>query len=402
MFILMKTNVLIASLFLFFSLWSCNRNPESIPSIQRTVRYQLEGCKYDSLTASFCYGPTGKSRLQVNGTLKDSSRWEFAVPDSIYRMTSKVILGSFMPKGSFKDNARIWLHSGDSAVSVSVFDAFVFNESEDLFVKATFEKRDSFINTHRVNDTLTIVLQSFMFDLFVVENVHSDINLIEEMSIEFCSFRDSEHSEKSKALLLQEYLKIIKMNSHSRGLAYVVCQRASDFPNKEYLQQVYDAFSPDIQTCYFGEQMKRYISNFNFFPNNLRLKNCKTGQLEPIIMDHSKPTLIIYSASWCRPCHLLIPLLKKVYADLGSTINMTYVSLDEPESQPQWYELIAAEKIGWKSMLAKDKEQVEQVRQECVVGSIPDMTLVHTDNSMQKIDLRHTEDREMLYKLVGK
>ncbi|HEY5570257.1 MAG TPA: hypothetical protein VIK42_02155, partial [Bacteroidales bacterium] len=88
--------------------------------------------------------------------------------------------------------------------------------------------------------------------------------------------------------------------------------------------------------------------------------------------------------------------------DLGAEINMTYISLDEPDSRPQWYELMEKEQIHWRSMAVEGNLTVRQVRDNYSVTSIPNMTLVLPDKTRKVIDLRNEADKEWLYKLLGK
>ncbi len=374
----MKTNIIVSCLFFLLSSSSLVASPKDI-----SFRFELTGCKYDSLAAVLFYGPNPEGKdleYRVKGSSADGSDWTFTVPDSIYRMTSNLRLRDFMPGGFIR--FAIEGHSGSLP--------FVTDESVGMHIKASFISRDEVKSATMINDK------------FRIDNPTSEFTTGEIAPSSFCTFIDSKNPRKSKEDLLQEYLTVIKQNPQSRALFRKVYLSIAKFPDQESLQRVYNAFSTEAKATYYGLMIEKSVPFFKAFQLDVKLTNCKTKQQELVLSDFSKPNLLLFSASWCGPCHSAIPLMKQIYKDLGKDINMTYVSLDEPDSRSQWYELVEKEQIPWRCMAVEDNLTVRQVRDNYSVTAIPNMTLVLPDKTRKVIDLRNEADKEWLYKLLGK
>lgn len=123
-----------------------------------------------------------------------------------------------------------------------------------------------------------------------------------------------------------------------------------------------------------------------------------SANLEPIVKDSSKYNLVVFSASWCGPCHKQIPVLKEIYNDLHEYVDIVYVSIDEPETLEAWKALMRKEKIPWRSLLAVN--DVKEVQDKYGAKAIPLTLLVMPDGHKRRIDVRNEEDKEKLYRLV--
>lgn len=374
----MKRNSLVSGLFFLLSSSSLIASPKDI-----SFRFELTGCKYDSLAAVLFYGPNSEGRdfeYRVKGSSKDGSDWTFSVPDSIYRMTSNLRLRDFISGGFIRFATEG--HSGSLP--------FVTNESAGMHIIASFVRRDEVQSGTMTND------------IFKMDKPASEFTAVGTVPASFCTFTDPDNLQKSKEELLKEYMNTINEYPQSRALVRKVYLSMAKFPDKESLQRVYNAFSKEAQATYYGEMIGKSVPFFKTFQLDVKLTNCKTRQQELVLSDFSKPNLLLFSTSWCGPCHAAIPLMKQIYKDLGKDINMTYISLDEPDSRPQWYELMEKEQIPWRSMTVEGNLTVRQVRDNYMVTGIPNMTLVLPDKSRKVIDLRNDADKEWLYKLLGK
>uniref|UniRef100_A0A1I8A6E6 protein-disulfide reductase n=1 Tax=Steinernema glaseri TaxID=37863 RepID=A0A1I8A6E6_9BILA len=59
----------------------------------------------------------------------------------------------------------------------------------------------------------------------------------------------------------------------------------------------------------------------------------------PPSVDFSKPTLLYFSAGWCRSCRLFTPKLKRFYEGVNGEVNVVWVSRDKSsEDQLEYYE----------------------------------------------------------------
>jgi thiol-disulfide isomerase/thioredoxin len=176
----------------------------------------------------------------------------------------------------------------------------------------------------------------------------------------------------------------------------------SHFKSIDDAKKVYDNFSEENKSTWFGQSNGNFIKNFRKLYSsefeNVSLTNATTGLLEPIIFDSTKFNLIIFSASWCIPCHALIPTLINVYNDLNPDLQMIYISLDEYKTVDNWKKLLKEKGIPWRSLLSAG--HVKEIEDKYDAGGTPHMLLVYPDKSVKKIDLRVKKDKEKLYQLV--
>lgn len=195
---------------------------------------------------------------------------------------------------------------------------------------------------------------------------------------------------------IDQYLKIIERYPDSRFLTAQIAMNLQSYKIKEDLRKLYNVFSEIGRQTSWGKIIYDYIENHYTFPNTI-LPAWDSGELEPVVQDSIKFNLIIFSASWCRPCHEQIPLLKEIHADLKEKITITYISLDEPKSVNDWKNLMQKENIPWRSLLAADN--VKSIQERYYAKAIPYTLLVYPNKQVEIIDVRIKSDKDKLYSL---
>jgi thiol-disulfide isomerase/thioredoxin len=212
----------------------------------------------------------------------------------------------------------------------------------------------------------------------------------------FGFFNDPNNITKQYNTFLNEYITSVKENPHSVYFPTWLAITMSNFQSVEDIRQIYDLFSSEIKDSYFGKIINNYINLFSSKFENLNLPSWNTGLLEPIVIDSTKMNLVLFSASWCGPCHEMIPLIKEIYTDLKSKITITYISIDEPEYVMNWKKIMLKEEIPWRSLLAAD--DLTTVKKKYYIQSIPYALLIYPNGKLETIDVRKTKDKENLYK----
>ena len=197
---------------------------------------------------------------------------------------------------------------------------------------------------------------------------------------------------------LKKYIDFTKGHSNSHYLAAQLFSTLTFYKSRDDISKVFDCFSENNKQSYFGQKIKKYLTE-TFFENS-ELPTWDTGVIEPMITDTSKYSLIVFSASWCGPCHKQIPQLKKIYKELNDKLNLIYISLDEEETVNSWKKLMEREQIPWRSLLAA--KNVDYIKKKYTAQTIPLSILVYPGSYMETIDVRNNADLRKLYQMVEK
>jgi len=196
---------------------------------------------------------------------------------------------------------------------------------------------------------------------------------------------------------IAQCLEIIKKYPDSRYLIECVAENWTAFRTKESLQKIFAAFSKKTQQSEFGKIIDNYLKYYFTF-SNMKLPDCKNGNIEFLIQDSTKMNLIVFSASWCVPCRKEIPLLKEVYNDLKDKLEITYISMDEEKTADNWRKQMKEDSIPWRSLMAE--YDIKPVRAKYNPnGAIPFSLLVYPNRTVEIIDIRQADQKVKLYSL---
>jgi thiol-disulfide isomerase/thioredoxin len=364
---------------------------------------QLHGKKYDQLLlqASLPGKMSHGTSLKVfSGQSTDGYRWTFNIPDSINEETAVYYILTRHFDLATK-TAYYVEFKGLSENDPFTYD-YVYDEKnpvvEATYLETKFFKGEPGDGNSLAVDTSFVEGASLSRDIFKVDFKKKDTEL--ELSMKFSSFCfiDKDHYAASVA----EKDSISRRYPDSKYLMYQFYYISQDFNSIDDAKRIYDNFSDEAKSTWFGRECGNYIRNFSKLYSsafeNISLTSASSGKSEPMILDSTKYNLLIFSASWCVGCHALIPTLMDVYNDLNPDLQMVYISLDEYKTVDNWKKLLAEKNIPWRSLLAAGC--VKEIEDKFDAGTIPHMLLVYPDKKVKKIDLRIKEDKEELYKLV--
>ncbi len=121
--------------------------------------------------------------------------------------------------------------------------------------------------------------------------------------------------------------------------------------SKEELDKLLSLFNDEVQSSKQARSFKIEISNkYNGGPvDDLSLYN-GAGILKHSINKKKKINMLIFWASWCYPCLLEVPQLKKLFAKIDSTnFNMVSISLDSDTSA--WNKALKTQNMPWEQFL---------------------------------------------------
>lgn len=69
----------------------------------------------------------------------------------------------------------------------------------------------------------------------------------------------------------------------------------------------------------------------------MAVKHIKGSEIDSITSPENKISLVDFSATWCGPCKMLDPVLKKVSEDLSDRVDFYHIDVDEsPEASSQF------------------------------------------------------------------
>jgi len=384
-------------------LTSCGNGPlkTELPGIQK-ITLQLNGKKYDELYLKAML-PVPSHFLNVKifaGQSEDGHTWTFTIPDSINKMVDNYSI--LTQPFDFKTNTSYTIKFAGLSKNEQFF-SYIYDEKNPI-LEATYTETNQvkgvpgqgyFIS---VNDTFSSDGPSLSRDIFSVNFKAKDTEMELSMKFREFPFIDMDHYDISIA----KKDSISKLYPNSKYLMSRFYWMRSSFKNMDDAKKIYANFSKENKSTWFGEESGNFIANYKKLYSsgfeNVLLKNSDTEISEPIIRDSTKFTLVIFSASWCSPCHKIIPELMDVYKDLNGKLEMVYISLDQSKTVNDWKKLIKEKSIPWRSLLTVGR--VKEIEDKYDAGSIPHMLLVYPDKSVKKIDIRDIDDKKMLYQLV--
>jgi len=385
-------------------LTSCGNEPAKTEQsgIQKMI-LQLNGKKYDELyLQTMLPVPSHFINIKIfTGQSEDGHKWTFFIPDSINKMVDSY--GILTRPFDFKTNTSYTIRFSGLSKKKEQFFPYVYDEKNPI-IEATYIETTQVKGVPGqgdfmvVNDTFACDGPSRSRDIFSVNFKAKDTELELSMKFRAFPFIDMDHYDTSFA----EKDSISHLYPNSTFLMSNFYYMCSSFKNMDDAKKIYDNFSKENKSTWFGKESGNFIANYKKLYSsgfeNVLLKNSDTEALEPIIRDSTKFTLVIFSASWCSPCHKIIPELMDVYKDLNRKLEMVYVSLDQSKTVNDWKKLIKEKNIPWRSLVTAGR--VKDIEDKYDAGKIPHMLLVYPNKSVKKIDIREKDDKEMLYQLV--
>lgn len=340
-----------------------------VNAVSHHLRINIHGMSYDSL---YIYGDDiNKVRFLIRGE-KENATWLFNVPDSVY---TGAVQG-------YSITHRLCAPGSDHAYKISVKSVI---DKDSITVGLMFDDKYPdidliYLYNKEVNTSFVVngsLIRGTLSDdnYFISFNKGSDSYLYNKYMAVCGLYSDDDLTYVVKLKCLKS---IIKENPSSEFLMSRVCLSCPYAKSKDDLLCLFNYFSTNVKNSYWGKQVRRYVGMKYF--ENMILFECKTGCQEQIVCNTDKYNLIIFSASWCGPCHKAIPALKKIHFDLNDKLNMTYISLDEPDTVEEWERLMVKENILWRSLLSGPKVKI--VREKYLVYGIPYMILVYPGRDM--------------------
>lgn len=370
----MKFSSIVLLLFLF-----CAPTLQAQINKNCSLELKLKGKEYDQVRLEIAL--SGLEKYNVIGTSVDKQNWIFQYPDTVYKKHSGMKLHGKQNNDSIEYKVVVYMPLDLDTLK---YDSFTIGQKSKL--SASFIKTDIFEYQGK-----KFYNNSFLFSNEEDETMYLMTKALNEGFSLF--WRDT----LSYYQRVNKYENYVLRYPNSHYLMSALYGNIGRYKNKEDISRIFNNFSPDNKSSYFGKKIEEYL-NMNFFENS-NLPTWDTRKVEPIIQDTTKFNLVIFSASWCAPCHKQIPNLRKVFNELHEKIIMTYVSIDEPETVGEWNKLMIKEQIPWRSLLAEN--DVKGLQNKYFIHSIPLAFLVFPNGRIQRLQLYEEKDIKLIYAIAN-
>lgn len=386
----MKRNVFFLSLFCLLCV-SCLIDKQS--TLEHKLTVQIEGMDYDSLFI-YCFSPGDFYKLKIAGEKRERGKWDFFIYDTIY---NNLVDFELIPQTFDYNNNTSYRMVFQQQINGKLcnLQQLNFNDSLD-FISLKYEetvRHDSIFMSAPNGELVCGTYIQMFFSIYEPQN-NSDFLL--RMDDPFFSMFLAKDTSYCYTEFYNKYLDKVKQNPNSRFYISRLATQLKSYKSKKDILNIYQCFDEELRHSVFGEKIQDYLQES--VPNKI-LENVKTGRQEYVIPDSTKYTLILFSASWCKPCHEQLPYQKKLYERLKDKLEMVTISIDEENTVEKWKLFASTENITWRTMICKD---IEDVRNAYMVPNIPHCKLVYPGlKDIETFNLWDKNDVKRLYDIIG-
>ncbi|WP_160069132.1 TlpA family protein disulfide reductase [Sphingobacterium bovisgrunnientis] len=335
-----------------------------------------------------------KSKHVFNGKIGADSIWEFAYPDSLYDYIKYFDIDNEVSSDSiFNSISFASVDSGDTLWCGS------FHVSRgDVNLNLKFYQLNIFDSIPIRKDDLEIIYKKNLQDRYLIDG-NEDKELLISIRARSYSYFNSSLSKLGPKYFeeLDTYIKLTRKYPDSQKLISRLESTIPYYASKEDLAKVYEEFSDSAKESYFGMKIKRYLKMDIF--DNMDLYSLGNKKMEPIVRYPDKFSLIVFSASWCKWCHEMIPIVEEVHRVAGDKLDIVYISIDEESTIKKWNELVKNGKIPFRNLLALNL--LKEVKKKYLVQGIPYTLLVHPNNKLEVLNLWEKVNRKKLYQILN-
>lgn len=357
---------------------SCSKN-----SNNNTVFIDFGNQKYDSIQLRISLGNDNINT--INGHNIAGNNWSFSYSDSLKDRASGMYLRIPSNVDSVERRLTISIVIDKDTLGAG---NYIFGNNK---IKLNFIKSDTLMD-YRYRNSVTgkVELKTSIKDSYVTTS-NGDTELTSSIIGLSKSYGYKKHKDSPEI-----YSNLTNEYPDSRYLISRLYHSITKFESNDDIEMIYNLFSEKNQESYYGQKIRNYLSSPVF--DDTALRTWDTGESEYIIQDSSRYNLIIFSASWCAPCHALIPIIKEIDNDLKNKLLITYISTDNTETADNWRKMMQIKEIPWRSLMAENK--LKEINEKYIIQGIPHAILVYPHSmKMEIIDLRKQSDRNKLYEL---
>ena len=178
---------------------------------------------------------------------------------------------------------------------------------------------------------------------------------------------------------------LIRKNPYSLELLRTLNFSKSSLDNRE-AKHLLSLFDSELHSNPGYIALKAYLEYENKtgsdFPTEVALQTADDKSVKEVLVDSSKHNLIVFWASWCGPCRMEIPQIKKLYESKGADLHVVSISVDK--DQKAWKKAMEKEQMPWKQFLLPAGETYAMLDKKYNLQVIPLWVLL--DGSGKVVD----------------
>lgn len=302
----------------------------------RIVNFRLSnGYAYDSLMVDLKMNGNvyiNKSEYVGNGC------YQFTIPDSIFLAYDQSSFYGYANRDSLKPLLSFSTIVSDKSLYMELpmvrahankSDSTMFSDGSLYWAdKDTIDMELAFAGRSKTD----YQNKTFITDAYVATSDMETALSIYTPCARYSYFRNFNGVDYSYDYYLDQYVSLSKKYPDSRTLMTIFSSTLCFYQQLDDIERMFACFSEKNKQSHHGKLVADYIQLMRSPFKNMVLDNSVTGQPEKIILDSDRPTLIVFSASWCGPCHDLIPLLRSAYEKVNSKMDIVYITIDEPNT----------------------------------------------------------------------
>lgn len=370
--------VIVNKFILFLILLSISNSSFGDNVLQLTIK----GKQYEQLELKMTRNYANSTYLK--GEKYSVDIWKFQIPDSIYN--SSINMSIVVPTNNDTIMHQLVLsHAMAANDTIETMQFFTKKGVAELVL--TYQKSERKENVPYLNK------KDAIYDYFYVSaNDFEFESSILKLQNLFGFFSKTSSYEEN----LKQYITLVKKYADSHSLISGLYLTLNRYKSKNDVENIFSHFSIAQKSSYYGKLIQAYLYP-EVFPN-MQLKVLGEDRMEPIIINKEKENLIIFTASWCQPCHKLIPVLKELYAELKDKLVFTYISIDDSKTVKNWPKVIQENQIAWRCLTASDK--LDEVMKTYTIQGIPLAYHVSKSGSFKEVHLQNAKERAALIQTV--
>jgi thiol-disulfide isomerase/thioredoxin len=334
-----------------------------------------------------CKNSSTDTAIKVNGNVKNIPADKIYITDAYY--WEELLDSSEISDGKFQFVLDQSKYREPFFASICIVDSF--GKMQQLGI----------VNYKRTNSKDTFSNSSFMLSFGVTE-ISGDFSAkYHRVQIVPTTENDLMFDERIDTYFSRNDFNAIQKVIKEYPSSYYLLNKVDENKHRyssEVINSFLGLFRYSLQTSETGQLLKDYAVNITKKDMpfaNLKLINLQ-GKEENLFNDSAHLYMLVFWASWCGPCRLEIPELKKIHAKFPKE-KLQLVSISTDEDKSKWTTALNQEKMEWSQYLVPQSihEKTEAVFK---IGAIPLIIFVDREKRELKRFTGYSKDNCELYK----